>query len=904
METLRKRLHHDAGENSLMVVVSQMVSLLVMGSLAGLMFILITGGVRVQAENVAQTELRIANRAFITDVENAATVYELDDTSVTLTSTKFLKGADSDGDLDYQCRDSQWVFEAASDEVRKSRGNETLMSVRNNIAVHETDDCSSPVTSTQSRIAVAAITEESRFVYTNVAGVPLSYSNGIVTTFTGLDSASSNAADITAIDQFRAAHSVSDWYTDAEMLREHSAVIEAQLTAFLPISHENAASFKATTNESETELVGDNDGIVDPGGEQTRWVPNPVAGVFVQRSPDTGAVVGGQREGLQVSWTARPSYECSPTQTLTYSWLVTNIRTNKQSSGETAATVVQVTTGTGGNAQIWNGGTYFVQVSARCNDVDGQSGDRSTTYTLPLPEVINVDVTPSANQTTHSTAWATASSDPTTTYSVQYAAANVVRSADYIRGNLAWEYPSIPYAVIAGSPTAATSISKSGNTVVPGYPDTYRVRAATADSPNTSGIWTPANYIYRVVAPSAPVIDTSTATGGSWDAVTCTTNTSAQYRPHFSNTLGGANTTPATPTSAPQNGTSISFGSAINEGSRVWVRVDARCVTRFTLDPTNGQSTATLSPFSPPSTDDWIRPITTPLAPSGLTTPARSVGNGTTATNAWSNPTCAVGTVLNLRHQLESGAPTSDAWLGAATSRSTARPEAPGTNYGWRVLARCESDASGEHVTADSGWASAAFYSDVPAPSVSVTASRYTAQSGGGITVYVTLTGDCAAQTSRAWTASEAGTWYRTGQHSENFYGSLYCVGADGHISSIASDSVYLTWLAPAPSAPSGGNGTFIMTCDYVNGGYQGFSGWIEWNASSNATSYSVTMRYTTEAGTTAAVDLGTSSSQRRTYQSNASSNSPGVKITVTANGPGGSTSAAFSPDRVPGGCA
>jgi hypothetical protein len=263
-----------------------------------------------------------------------------------------------------------------------------------------------------------------------------------------------------------------------------------------------------------------------------------------------------------------------------------------------------------------------------------------------------------------------------------------------------------------------------------------------------------------------------------------------------------------------------------------------------------------------------------------------------------------VGTTLNIEHQFISGAPTSDAWLGAATSRSTARPEAPGTNYGWRVLARCESDASGEHVTADGGWASAAFYSDVPAPSVSVTASRYTAQSGGGITVHVTLTGDCAAQTSRAWTANEAGTWYRTGHHSENFSGTLYCAGADGHNSSIASDSVYLTWLAPPPSAPSGGDGRYVMTCDFENGGYEGFGGWVDWNASSNATSYSATLYYTTNSGNTAALNLGTNGSLTRSYGVGASSNSPGVYVVVTASGEGGSTSSTFYPSRVAGGCA
>lgn len=791
-----------------MVIVSQNVSFIIAAALAGLMFILITGGVRIQAENNAQTELRIANRAFINDVDNATAVLERDDTSVMLTSTRFLKSPDDldgNGKLDdFVCRESTWALAPASDEVRARLQDNTLLSVANSVVVHATADCKSAITSSQRRVAVTAVTDESRFVYTNVAGVNLDFSNGVATSFVGLDPTSTAPADVAAIDQFRADNDVAAWYTDPEMLSEKARVIEAQLTAFLPITQENNATFKATSDQAVAELKGDNDGVVDPGGEQTRWVPNTVSGVFFQRStdPSTGTVVGGEREGVQLSWTPRPTYECSPTQTLTYTWLLRNIRTGHESSGETIAATAQIATAGDGSAEVWNGGNYYAAVAARCNDIDGQSAPTSTLGTLTLPEVSNLSATANAAQTTHTATWSSVSSDPTTRYSIGYSAARVASLNDFAKaaGSDVWMYPGMTFTAVPGSPTVLTSIVKSGNTVVAGYPDTYRVRASTDDAPNLSGAFSYANYIYAGGTSSAPTITTISASSFTWTAGGgCASTTHTEYRA-VADTSGSNSTTTLLTSASPQSSTSRSFGTTIGEGKRVFVRVDQRCSTKFTLDPTNGQTG--LSPWSADDTGSYIRPVS---APDSIT------------------------------------------------------------------LSR----------------ASATFYN------------------GTSVRTYGVSVNGCASGTTAAWLGGDNGdVTYSLSNTSRTPSATGECRG-DYAISASRSNSVTIRWIAPpVPSAPSGGEGTYIMTCDYVNGGYEGFSGWIEWSASSNATSYSVTMRYNGDSGSTMAVDLGTSSSQRRTFQTAASSNNPGIRITVTANGPGGSASTVFTPTRVPGGCA
>jgi len=940
---LRAFLYRDAAENSLMVVISQQVSLIIMAALAGLMFILITGGVRIQAENAAQTELRIANRAFVNDVDNAARIFVQDNTKLTLSSTKFLKNAAGE----YVCRASSWYFAEASEDIRNARANETLMSIYNDVTVYATADCDGTPTSTQTRVAVSGVTQESQFVFTNIAGVNLQFSNGIVTNFVNVekDPVTQTYDQIDAA-QFRTDNNVDEWYTDDEMYRDVPKVIEAQLTAFLPITQENNATFKATTNEAETELVGNNDNITDPGGEQTRWVPNPVSDVFVKRSTTTGTYTGGVREGVQISWTPRPTYECSPTQTLTYSWLITNLRTNHQSSGESTGVAVQVESGTGGAAEIWNGGAYKVQVAARCNDVDGQSGDKSLNYTLPLPNVVNVSVNAiGGNQANHEVTWASASSDPTVKYTVQYAPADVSKtsvatsvekqmiSEEVGASNGAyrvtvWEYPNMPWATV-GEPSV-TSFTKTGNAIVPGYPDSYHIRASTTDSPNTSGEWSPQNYTYSVAAPARPVITAINQSSFTWDNVTCTANTAQQFQSHSTNEIGSDGNPPSDETTSGlviNNGVGAAAPktksyTTINQGSRVYDRVEGRCTTKYTLAPTNGQVVTTLSPWSarvttpaaavnPSSTyyannlgvnyfDYDINPTT---RVSGVGTDNPSTEGGTTATTSWNSYTaCPTGTTrTGYYHDYTENGPGAVTAI-SGTSRSVTHNNTQGTRYTFTVFARCQSFATGTSMTGDSPTGTDSYYSTVTAPSVTATRSNTNVQIGTYISISGTAT--CSNGASRVWEVTVPRSVTRNTQGTSTFTNTAHCQGANGRTSGSSSDSVSAYWYAPAPSAPGGGDGTYIMTCDYVNGGYSGFSGWVEWNSSSNATSYSVTMRYTTDTGSTAAVDLGTSASQRRTYQSGASSNNPGIKITVTANGPGGSTSSVFTPDRVPGGCA
>ncbi|WP_159827572.1 hypothetical protein [Frigoribacterium sp. 9N] len=783
-----------------MVVIAQNVSLLVMVALAGMVFLLLTGGSRVQAENGAQTELRIANRAFINDVDHAGFVAVQDDTKVTLSSTKFLQ--DPVDSTKYLCRASTWFIAPADERLRAERGDNTLMSLHNDIAIHDSDDCESPVASTQHRVAVSAITADSTFIYENLAQVPLDFSNGVVTTFREVDDDGDGTQDDEELAVFRAEHQVAAWYTDDEALRELPRTIEAKLTAVFPVTDDNAASFKATTNEAETELVGNNDDITDPGGEQTRWIPNSVSSLVISRSPSLGVVVGGEREGLQLAWAARPASECSPGQRLTYSWLVKNLRTGKTSSGETTATTVQMTTGTGGSAEVWNGGTYSASVAARCNDIDGQSGTTTQpSYTLPLPDVRMTGVTASADETSTTPSWNRVSSDPTTRYIVTYAPAVVSNS--YVRSTIAgtevYTYPGMPQTnEVSGSPTSALSLTKTGNKVVPGFPDTYFVRASTADSPNSSGLRVPANYIYRSPGPAAPSITALNENSASWSAATCPAGNDHAYRSSTSNTYGGSDSTSLSGTG--QSGTRTSFAT-IDQGSRVWLRVDARCSTKYTLAPVNGQKTDSLSPWGDDALAKWERPIDAGENPGSPRTEFAGYGNDQVARTAWNGIACPTGTSLDYFHeytrvnaQTGSFAAT---WL-SGTTRDIAHGEAPGSYYEWHVQARCSSSASGAHMEGRTPWSAGGYYTGVPSPSVSVTASDTRATSNQSVAIYTAAS--CVRQTSVQKSATRSVSRY---SGTESFSGSAYCVGANGRTSGSVSDSVAVTWVMPAPSAPS-----------------------------------------------------------------------------------------------------
>lgn len=802
-----------------MVMISQQLSLIVMAALGTAIIVLVTGGARIQAENYAQTELRIANTAFTNDVDNASTVYVRDDTRLTLTSTTFLQDS-SGNDV---CRVSEWFVAPATDDVRNSLNDDTLMSLRNNISVYPTVDCNVGTPSTQERIAISAMTDDSRFVYTNIAGVPLVFANGIVTSIPDVSTPA-------LVSQARTDLGIDPWYTVEEITREVPRIIELDMTAVFPLSERNEAIIKATTNEAVAELQGNNDDIIDPPGEQTRWVPNPVSSVTVSRSGVEGAFVGGLREGIQIQWSPRPASECSPVQTATYSWIVTNNRTGNRSSGETTGSIAHVRTGLGGDAEIWNGGNYTVQVAVRCNDTDGQSNDRSAQFTLPLPPVTNVVVENAGGDINHRITWDSVSSDPTTEYTVQMSAASPANFNNYVRSTInligaaeqgssgsrtavAWLYPGMPWGDIGS--TSNLQLTENATTLVPGLPQAYQVRASTDDSPNTTGIWTPATYIYNATTPDAPVINSIAPAVFGWDAVVCPTNTNQEYRADASTLVGTLGNPPVDTTDV--NGASIqttrTFGyTTINEGARVYVLADARCSNKFTLDPTNGQTTSALSPWGDDADDLWDRPITAPAAPT-IGAVATGSGNGSSASTSWGSVTCAVGTNLTYEQQYTSSSPSgvpTGVVTQTGTSRSINHGEVPGTLYDWRVRAVCSSEATGSLMSTPSTWNTHSYYTSVPAPtSVSVTRSTASTQINTTATAFRAAT--CVAGTSVGWDNS-GWSWSGGSSMSLNYStaGTRYpdagarCVGANGQASGYTYDSTNITWFNPAPAQPSG----------------------------------------------------------------------------------------------------
>ncbi|MHC5795314.1 hypothetical protein ACVXZ4_04075 [Lacisediminihabitans sp. FW035] len=654
-----------------MVIVSQLISALLFTALGGLMFVLITGGVKIQAENNAQSELRIANRAFITELSYASAISPQDDTSVTIVQQKFLKDATfTDSNPVYKCRTSHWYLAPASSKIRTSLGDSTLMALKHDVTVFTDDStdpktgiCTGTITSTQQQTAVAAVSIASVFRYTNIAGVSLQYNNGIVTTFAkvaasvpnsnqatsqtdGIDPNSTDPAQVAAMTEFRAVSgpidpstgvptAVNTFYTNSEMLRETPKIVEAHLTAIMPISGKTAAVFKGTTTDAVTELIGNNSNVVDPGAAQNRWVPNPIKTVAMMRSKTDGVYVGHVREGIRIQWTpvvttppvapGDPPLDCPASQTPTYQWLLTNTKTGHQTSGETLFNFAEITSFSG-PAEVWNGDNYRAQISARCNDTDGQSVDTSANFILPLPNVTDLSIAAApGDQSTQSLTWSPASSDPSTRYSVSYSPASLTHAAEYTLQPLdlisepdgardgahsapAWLYPSMAFTGIPGSPTSTTNITKSGNSITPGLPDTYQVFASTS-SGNFSPNPTPANYTYSTTAIPPTITDINEASF-SWSASACAAGSTAEFRA-AANTGSGDSTGSAIGSATAQTALNFSYPT-IGEGEQSFARVDQRCTNRFVGAPTNSQTE--LSPWSSDSTGHFVRPVSAPTS--------------------------------------------------------------------------------------------------------------------------------------------------------------------------------------------------------------------------------------------------------------------------------------------------
>lgn len=797
IQALRK---DDRAESSIMTLISQNISLLIIAALAGATILLISGGARIGAENSAQAQVRIANLAFTTDVERAGEIKPFDDHRVSFVSNNFAKNA-SDQPV---CRISQWELKNASEEIRQNRGDSTAQSLVNTIAMYPTASCEGTPSATQTDVAIDAVTTDSAFRYYNVAVRMLEFSNGVEYGF----ASGVGSADV----QPR-----SDWYTQDEWEREIPRIVEAKLTAIFPMTAKTDATIKATSKEAPTELTGDNGGIITPPTDQTRWVPNPVDEVLVERSPTTGPIVGGEHEGLWIHWTARPIAECAPDQTITYSWLVTNTTTNTRTSGETKTTEVHMDSSSG-PAEIWNGGNYHVNVSGRCNDTDGQSGDKAASYTLPLPNVKTFNVVAPGAQTTQTSTWEKVSSDPSLRYILEFSPANTGKYAAYNKVTTpnatsspnvpAWMYDGMPWTRLSDA-LVDNSYVKSGGTVVQGHPDTYRVRAYTTPSPNDAGQWTAGNYTYIATAAN-PTIVTIGATSFSWSASSCSTNATAGYRAASSNIHGSQGVAPADTTgtaigtTVAQSGTSKGFAE-VNQGSRVHVRVQARCSTKFTAEPTNGQTVASLQPWSVGAAKYWDRPVIAPTTPANVRLGDVGVGNGSVATTGWDHVDCATGTVRDYFQRYTQVNASAGEFAGvwtAGNTRSLAHGEAPGSYYSWDVKSRCYSFATGTLMSNESARTGMGYYTRVPAPSVSISRSAASAVVGDSVYIGGSVDG-CAPGTYGDWSSAPAGWVSFNRPYQANFSVAGRCIGLNNQASGQNTAGTNVVWYQPAPTAPS-----------------------------------------------------------------------------------------------------
>jgi hypothetical protein len=370
---VNRALRDDRGEGSIMVVISQLAGTIVLASFFGVFTVLLIGAPELISQTNDQSALTIANRAFDTDVANASTVSAIDDKSVTFTSTNFLPTGflDSGGYTIYACREAKWSIIPASSAVRTAMKNDNLMALAESITVHTDTSCSSSIKSVQNRVAIASVTPDTAFSYKNIAGVPLDYSNGVVTNFAGLDPTSTDSADAAAVTNFRSANNVSDHYLDTEMLSEQPKTVRLTLSDEMPFST-SATQFEAATGARLAALPASNGDIAAPDTMQLLWIPNALKIPTVTRSTTTGNIVNGQHEGISISWQPRPASECEPDATPTYMWVVHNEADGSQSSGETTDTSVQVAS-TPGGANIATGDVLEVAVSNRCDDTSGQS---------------------------------------------------------------------------------------------------------------------------------------------------------------------------------------------------------------------------------------------------------------------------------------------------------------------------------------------------------------------------------------------------------------------------------------------------------------------------------------------------------------------------------------------------
>lgn len=214
---LHRLLLDDRGESAIMQQVTLFTSLLTTGALIGTIGVITHAGVQFQQQAFAQMESDIAATALNRDFRLADGIEVEDSREFTLVDRDY-RSPDAEPGAERECRRSTWSLLPSPEDA------ERLQLVN---AVETLPGCAGGwlPTTTSERVVISSVEAGARFTYENVAGRPITFTDGSARTPSSLQ-----RFFILAFGGY------DRWWTDDEIIDPTIRVVRMSMTALSPMT--------------------------------------------------------------------------------------------------------------------------------------------------------------------------------------------------------------------------------------------------------------------------------------------------------------------------------------------------------------------------------------------------------------------------------------------------------------------------------------------------------------------------------------------------------------------------------------------------------------------------------------------------------------------------------------------
>lgn len=215
--SLLHRLLSDRGESAIMQQITLFTSLLTTGALIGTIGVLTRAGIGFQQQAFAQMESDIAAASLYRDFDLADGIEVEDSTQFTLIDRDY-RSPDAEPGSERECRRSTWSLTPSPEDDER-------LQLVNSVETLPGCDGGWLPTTTSERVVISSVEAGARFTYENVAGRPITFTDGaartpsslqrfFILTFGGYDR----------------------WWTDDEIIDPTIRVVRMSMTALSPMT--------------------------------------------------------------------------------------------------------------------------------------------------------------------------------------------------------------------------------------------------------------------------------------------------------------------------------------------------------------------------------------------------------------------------------------------------------------------------------------------------------------------------------------------------------------------------------------------------------------------------------------------------------------------------------------------